>query len=99
MYLFTYFREDVENADHLFVHGLLVPLSEVEDRRVYEDERYICYELSEYFYTDCRPTRETLCEQRGTCAGTTPRGSACRRSCDYYTSTETLAKLVRHLAA
>lgn len=38
VYLFTYFREDVENADHLFVHGRLVPLSEVEDRRVYEDE-------------------------------------------------------------
>ena len=99
VYLFTYFREDVENADHLFVHGRLVPLSEVEDRRVYEDERYVCYELSEYFYTDVQTHAETLCEQRGDVCWNDAARQRVQKIYDYYTSTETLARLVRHLAA
>lgn len=99
VYLFTYFREDVENADHLFVHGRLVPLSEVEDRRVYEDERYVCYELSEYFYTDVQTHAETLCEQRGDVCWNDAARQRVQKIYDYYSSTETLARLVRHLAA
>ena len=99
MYLFTYFREDVENADHLFVHGRLVPLSEIEDRRVYEDERYVCYELSAYFYTDVQTHAETLCAQRGDVCWDEAARLRVQNIYDYYTSTETLAKLVRHLAA
>lgn len=99
VYLFTYFREDVENADHLFVHGRLVPLSEVEDRRVYEDERYVCYELSEYFYTDVQTHAETLCAQRGDVCWNDAARQRVQKIYDYYTSTETLARLVRHLAA
>lgn len=99
VYLFTYFREDVENADHLFVHGRLVPLSEVEDRRVYEDEQYVCYELSEYFYTDVQTHAETLCAQRGDVCWNDAARQRVQKIYDYYTSTETLARLVRHLAA
>ena len=99
VYLFTYFREDVENADHLFVHGQLVPLSEVEDRRVYEDERYVCYELSAYFYTDVQTHAETLCAQRGDVCWNDAARLRVQNIYDYYTSTETLARLVRHLAA
>ena len=99
VYLFTYFREDIENADHLFIHGRLVPLSEVEDRRVYEDERYVCYELSEYFYTDVQTHAETLCEQRGDVCWNDAARQRVQNIYDYYTSTETLARLVRHLAA
>ena len=99
VYLFTYFREDVENADHLFVHGQLVPLSEVEDRRVYADERYVCYELSEYFYTDVQTHAETLCAQRGDVCWNDAARQRVQKIYDYYTSTETLARLVRHLAA
>lgn len=99
VYLFTYFREDVENADYLFVHGQLVPLSEVEDRRVYEDERYVCYELSAYFYTDVQTHAETLCAQRGDVCWNDAARLRVQKIYDYYTSTETLARLVRHLAA
>ena len=99
VYLFTYFREDVENADYLFVHGQLVPLSEVEDRRVYEDERYVCYELSAYFYTDVQTHAETLCAQRGDVCWNDAARQRVQKIYDYYTSTETLAGLVRHLAA
>ena len=99
VYLFTYFREDIENADYLFVHGQLVPLSEVEDRRVYEDERYVCYELSEYFYTDVQTHAETLCAQRGDVCWNEAARQRVQKIYDYYTSTETLARLVRHLAA
>ena len=99
VYLFTYFREDVENADYLFVHGQLVPLSEVEDRRVYEDERYVCYELSAYFYTDVQTHAETLCAQRGDVCWNDAARLRVQKIYDYYTSTDTLARLVRHLAA
>ena len=99
VYLFTYFREDIENADHLFVHGRLVPLSEVEDRRVYEDERYVCYELSEYFYTDVQTHAETLCAQRGDVCWNEAARQRVQKIYDYYTSTETLAKRIEHLGA
>ncbi len=99
VYLFTYFREDVENADYLFVHGQLVPLSEVEDRRVYEDERYVCYELSAYFYTDVQTHAETLCAQRGDVCWNDAARQRVQKIYDYYTNAETLARLIRHLAA
>lgn len=99
VYLFTYFREDVENADYLFVHGQLVPLSEIEDRRVYEDERYVCYELSAYFYTDVQTHAETLCAQRGDVCWNDAARQRVQNIYDYYTNAETLSKLIEHLAA
>lgn len=99
VYLFTYFREDVENADYLFVHGQLVPLAEIEDRRVYEDERHVCYELSEYFYTDVQAHAETLCAQRGDVCWNDAARQRVQEIYDYYTNAETLARLIRHLAA
>lgn len=67
--------------------------------RVYEDERYVCYELSEYFYTDVQTHAETLCAQRGDVCWDEAARLRVQNIYDYYTSTETLAKLVRHLAA
>lgn len=99
VYLFTYFREDVENADYLFVHGQLVPLSEIEDRRVYEDERYVCYELSAYFYTDVQTHAETLCAQRGDVCWNDAARQRVQNIYDYYTNAETLAKRIEHLSA
>ena len=99
VYLFTYFREDVENADYLFVHGQLVPLAEIEDRRVYEDERYVCYELSAYFYTDVQTHAETLCAQRGDVCWDDAARQRVQNVYDYYTDAETLARLIRHLSA
>lgn len=99
VYLFTYFRENVENADYLFVHGQLVPLSEIEDRRVYEDERYVCYELSAYFYTDVQTHAETLCAQRGDVCWNDAARQRVQNIYDYYTNAETLSKLIEHLAA
>ena len=99
VYLFTYFREDVENADYLFVHGQLVPLSEIEDRRVYEDERYVCYELSAYFYTDVQTHAETLCAQRGDVCWNDAARQRVQNIYDYYTNAETLAKRIEHLGA
>ena len=99
VYLFTYFREDVENADYLFVHGQLVPLSEIEDRRVYEDERYVCYELSAYFYTDVQTHAETLCAQRGDVCWNDAARQRVQNIYDYYTTPETLAKRIEHLGA
>ena len=99
VYLFTYFRENVENADYLFVHGQLVPLSEIKDRRVYEDERYVCYELSAYFYTDVQTHAETLCAERGDVCWDDAARQRVQNIYDYYTNAETLAKRIEHLGA
>ena len=99
VYLFPYFREDVENADFVFVHGQLVPLSEIENRRVYEDERYVCYELSEYFYSDVLTHAEALAAQRGDVCWDDAARQRVQNVYDYYTDAETLAKRIEYLGA
>lgn len=52
-YVLTYERAAVESpGGSVFVHGQTVPLSALEDCRVYEDEEYVCYEVSRYIFTD-----------------------------------------------
>ena len=46
-----------------------------------------------------RDSAETLCEQRGDVCWNDAARQRVQKIYDYYTSTETLAKLVRHLAA
>ena len=94
VYLFPYFREDVENADFVFVHGQLVPLSEIENRRVYEDERYVCYELSEYFYSDVLTHAEALAAQRGDVCWNDAARQRVENIHGYYTDPETLQTLI-----
>ena len=94
VYLFPYFREDVENADFVFVHGQLVPLSEIENRRVYEDERYVCYELSEYFYSDVLTHAEALAAQRGDVCWDDAARQRVENIHGYYTDPETLQTLI-----
>lgn len=40
--------------DCAFIHGQLVPFRELEESVVYEDETYICFDVTDYFYTDLR---------------------------------------------
>lgn len=67
--------------------------------RVRGRARYVCYELSEFFYTDVQTHAETLCAQRGDVCWNDAARQRVQNIYDYYTSTETLAMLVRHLAA
>ena len=98
-YLFTYFRTDIEKADCVFVHGQLVPLAEIEDRRVYEDEQYVCYELSAYFYTDVLAHAEALCAARGDVCWDAAAQRRVENIHACFTDPAALSALIRHAAA
>ena len=64
-----------------------------------DDERYVCYELSAYFYTDVQTHAETLCAQRGDVCWNDAARQRVQNIYDYYTTPETLAKRIEHLGA
>ena len=65
LYLFTYDREDIRSPqDCTFVHGRLLTFAQLEGSKVYADERYVCYDLTDLFYTDLRSHVESMLSQR-----------------------------------
>ncbi len=52
-YIFTYDRSQITGEDdHAFIHGQILSFRELEEYKVYEDDRYLCYEVSDLIYTD-----------------------------------------------
>lgn len=53
IYLFIFPRSQIESmGDFAFVYGQLFTFGELEDSKVYENEDYVVYELTDLFYTD-----------------------------------------------
>lgn len=53
LYLFTYEKAAVDPArDYAFLHGQIISFAQLDSCKVYEDERYICYEVSGLIYAD-----------------------------------------------
>lgn len=48
--------------DCAFIHGQLVPFRELEESTVYEDETYICFDVTDYFYADLRTHTDNILE-------------------------------------
>ena len=48
----TYSKSDVENTDYAFIYGHLMTFDELKKFKVYEDEQYVCYEVSGLIYSD-----------------------------------------------
>ena len=53
VYLFVYERAALtaENP-YAFIYGNIVPFSQMEKNKVYEDDRYVIYDMTDLFYTD-----------------------------------------------
>lgn len=53
VYLFVYERAALtaENP-YAFIYGNIIPFSRMEQDKVYEDDRYVIYDMTELFYTD-----------------------------------------------
>ena len=51
-YIMTYSKSDVENTDCAFIYGHLMTFDELKKFKVYEDEQYVCYEVSGLIYSD-----------------------------------------------
>lgn len=52
-YIFTYERSSISEENcYAFIHGQLLKFSDLEKYKVYEDEQYVCYEVSNMIYSD-----------------------------------------------
>lgn len=52
IYLFTYETPAIEKDSYAFIYGQLLSFEEMEEYKVYEDEQYTVYEVTDLFYTD-----------------------------------------------
>lgn len=65
LYFFTYHVEDIHSSEDLaFIHGQLMTFGELEQYKVYEDAQYVCYEVTDLFYTNLRQHTESMISQR-----------------------------------
>lgn len=52
IYLFTYEVSAIQENSYAFLYGQLLSFEEMESFKVYEDEQYAVYEVTDLFYTD-----------------------------------------------
>ena len=65
LYFFTYNVDDVQSPeDCAFIHGQVITFEQLEKYKVYEDDQYVCYEVTDLFYTDLRQHVESMISQR-----------------------------------
>ena len=65
LYFFTYNVDDIQSPeDYSFIHGQIMTFEQLEQYKVYEDDQYVCYEVTELFYTDLRQHVESIISQR-----------------------------------
>ncbi len=64
-YVFIYEADRVQNPqDYAFVRGQLLTFEQMEQYRIYGDTRYVCYDVTDLFYSDLRSHVESMVSQR-----------------------------------
>lgn len=64
LYIFTYEKSSItDSGDYTFVYGQLNTFAQLEQYKIYEDDIYVCYELSSLIYSDLREYTEAFVEQ------------------------------------
>lgn len=65
LYFFTYNVDDIQSPeDCAFIHGQIMTFEQLEQHKVYEDDQYVCYEVTDLFYTNLRQHVESIISQR-----------------------------------
>ena len=65
IYFFAYNVNDIQSSeDYTFIHGQIMTFEQMEQYKVYEDDQYVCYEVTDLFYTDLRQHVESIISQR-----------------------------------
>ena len=65
LYFFTYNVNDIQSSeDYAFIHGQIMTFEQMEQYKVYEDDQYVCYDVTDLFYTDLRQHVESIISQR-----------------------------------
>lgn len=66
-FLFTYEKAAVDQEkDYAFLYGQIIPFSNLKPHLVYEDENYLCYEVSSFVYTDLAAYTQNFIQQNPT---------------------------------
>lgn len=91
LYIFTYEADSVTDDSFTFLYGQLYSFADLEQYKVYADDRYICYEVSPLIYSDLRVYAEAYAAERGI-ELTGQDWQRIRNICGYYTDKETLAR-------
>ena len=52
IYMFTYEVSAIEEDSYAFIYGQILSFAEMERYKVYEDDQYAVYEVTDLFYTD-----------------------------------------------
>ena len=67
LYFMMYDVSTIESPqDYAFIHGQLLTFGELEEYKVYEDGQYVCYDVTDLFYTDLRAHVESMADKAGT---------------------------------
>ena len=65
LYFFTCSVDDIQSPeDYAFIHGQIITFEQLEQYKVYEDDQYVCYEVTDLFYTNLRQHVESIISQR-----------------------------------
>lgn len=66
MYILTYKKSTISSDDDLaFIYGQLYSFTNLEEYKVYEDEQYICYEVSGLIYSNLMEYTESYAAEIG----------------------------------
>ena len=65
IYVFIYEKNEIHTTqDYAFIRGQLLTFEQMEKYKIYEDEQYVCYDVSDLFYSDLRQYVESMVSQR-----------------------------------
>lgn len=65
LYIVTYETSAIREDSLAFLYGQLLDFTEMEAYKIYEDDRYACYEISPLLYTDAAEYARTWLEATG----------------------------------
>ena len=91
LYIFAYEKDTVDDSNYAFLYGQLHTFSDLEQYKVYEDDQYICYEVSTLIYSDLHSYAEAYAAEQGI-ELTGQDWLRIQNIYDYYTDKETLAE-------
>lgn len=66
IYIMTYDTNEIESPqDYTLIRGRLMTFAALEPYKVFEDDRYVCYEVTDFFYSDLDQYVKDFVDTRG----------------------------------
>ena len=66
IYIMTYDTKEIKSPqDYTLIRGRLMTFAALEPYKVFEDDRYVCYEVTDFFYSDLDQYVKDFVDTRG----------------------------------